>query len=37
MAETGRLTLPVAKPLWSRVSPVTQLRIAIIVTVVVIW
>ena len=38
MAETGRLTLPVTtKPFWSRIDPVTQLRIAIIVAVVVIW
>jgi len=37
MAETGRLTLPAAKPFWSRIDPVTQLRILIVVTVVVVW
>ena len=37
MAETGRLTLPASKPLWARIDQVTQLRIAIIVAVVVIW
>lgn len=37
MAETGRLTLPAVKPFWNRISPVTQLRILIVVTVVVIW
>ena len=35
MAETGRLTLPVARAL--PLSPVTALRIAIIVAVVVVW
>src|SRR6185436_13408185 len=37
MAETGRLTLPATKPFWERLGAVTQLRIAIIVTLVVIW
>jgi ABC-type nitrate/sulfonate/bicarbonate transport system permease component len=37
MAETGRLSLPSAKPLRLPVNPVTALRIAIIVGVVVIW
>jgi ABC-type nitrate/sulfonate/bicarbonate transport system permease component len=38
MAETGRLTLPATtKPFWSRIDPVTQVRIAIIVAVVVAW
>jgi ABC-type nitrate/sulfonate/bicarbonate transport system permease component len=37
MAETGRLTLPATKPLWQRISPVTQLRIAIVVAVVAVW
>jgi ABC-type nitrate/sulfonate/bicarbonate transport system permease component len=37
MAETGRLTLPAQQPSWTRVSRVTQLRIAIIVAVLVIW
>jgi len=35
MAETGRLTLPAARSFWLR--PVTALRIAIIVAVVLIW
>jgi NitT/TauT family transport system permease protein len=37
MAQTGQLTLPAAKPWWGRINPVTQVRILIIVTVVVIW
>ena len=37
MAETGRLSLPAARPLGLRLHPVTALRIAIIVAVVVIW
>jgi ABC-type nitrate/sulfonate/bicarbonate transport system permease component len=37
MAETGRLMLPKPRPLWTRLSPVAQLRIAIIVGVLVIW
>jgi len=37
MAQTGQLTLPAAKPWWSRINPVTQVRILIVVTVVVIW
>src|SRR5262245_30324960 len=37
MAETGRLTLRAGKPLRLALSPVTLLRIAIIVAVVVIW
>jgi NitT/TauT family transport system permease protein len=37
MAETGRLTLPAAKPWWGRLDPVTQLRVAIVVTLVVAW
>jgi NitT/TauT family transport system permease protein len=37
MAETGRLTLPAGKALRLPFGPVTQLRIAIIVVVVVIW
>src|SRR5712691_4498232 len=37
MAETGRLRLPAARPLGLPLRPVTALRIAIIVAVVVIW
>ncbi|MGH8734654.1 MAG: ABC transporter permease, partial [Burkholderiales bacterium] len=37
MAETGRLSLPAAHPLRLPLRPVTALRIAIIVAVVVIW
>jgi len=37
MAETGRLTLASSKPFWTRIGPVTQIRIAIIVAVVVVW
>jgi NitT/TauT family transport system permease protein len=37
MAETGRLTLPAARPFWSRLTPVTQIRIAIVVAVLVFW
>ena len=37
MAETGRLSLPAARPLRLPLHPVTALRIAIIVAVVVIW
>ena len=37
MAETGRLTLPAGKPLRLPLRPVTLLRLAIIVAVVVIW
>src|SRR3981081_3139773 len=37
MAETGRLSLPSGKPLRLPVHPVTALRIAIIVAVVVVW
>ena len=37
MAETDRLILPAQKPLWSRISPVTQVRVAIIVVVLAIW
>jgi hypothetical protein len=37
MAETGRLSLPSAKPLRLPVHPVTALRIGIILAVVVIW
>jgi ABC-type nitrate/sulfonate/bicarbonate transport system permease component len=37
MAETGRLTLPASKPFWSRIEPVTQIRIAIVVALVVVW
>jgi NitT/TauT family transport system permease protein len=37
MAQTGRLILPAGKPIRLPLSPVTQLRIAIIVAVVVIW
>ena len=37
MAETGRLSLPAAGPLRLPLSPVTALRIAIIVAVVVVW
>jgi len=37
MAETGRLTLPAARPLGLRLRPVTALRIAIIVAIVVVW
>jgi ABC-type nitrate/sulfonate/bicarbonate transport system permease component len=37
MAETGRLSLPAAKPLRLPLRPVTALRIVIIVAVVVIW
>ncbi len=37
MAETGRLTLPAEKAPWLRSSPVTQLRIAIVVAIVVLW
>ena len=37
MAQTGQLTLPAAKPWWGRLKPVTQVRIAIVVTLVVVW
>src|SRR6266700_5724316 len=37
MAETGRLRLPAARPLGLPLRPVTALRIAIIVAVVVVW
>ena len=37
MAETGRLSLPSARPLRLPVHPVTALRIGIIVAVLVIW
>jgi NitT/TauT family transport system permease protein len=37
MAETGRLTPPAAKPFLPWLSPVTQLRVAIIIAVVAIW
>jgi ABC-type nitrate/sulfonate/bicarbonate transport system permease component len=37
MAETGRLTFPVARPLGLRLRPVTALRITIIVSVLVGW
>ena len=37
MAETGRLSLPAARPLRLPLRPVTALRIAIIVAVVVVW
>jgi NitT/TauT family transport system permease protein len=37
MAETGQLTLPASKPFWSRIEPVTQIRIAIVVALVVVW
>jgi ABC-type nitrate/sulfonate/bicarbonate transport system permease component len=37
MAETGRLSLPVAKPFGPRLAPVTALRIIIIVAVLVGW
>src|SRR3982075_2562895 len=37
MAETGRLSLPAARPVRLPLRPVTALRIAIIVAVVVIW
>ena len=37
MAETGRLTLPAARGVGWRLSPVTKLRLAIIVTIVVFW
>src|SRR4030081_3970330 len=37
MAETGRLSLPSAKPLRLPVHPVTALRIGIILAVVLIW
>jgi hypothetical protein len=37
MAETGRLSLPAARPLGLPLRPVTVLRIAIIVAVVAIW
>jgi NitT/TauT family transport system permease protein len=37
MAETGRLTLPAQKPMRLPLHPVTLLRLAIIVAVVVIW
>src|SRR5262245_19606871 len=37
MAETGGLTLPAAKPWGLRLRPVTALRVAIIVAVVVVW
>jgi len=37
MAETGQLTLPASKPFWSRIQPVTQIRIAIVVALVVVW
>ncbi|MGE0037430.1 MAG: ABC transporter permease [Xanthobacteraceae bacterium] len=37
MAETGQLTLPASKRFWSRIQPVTQIRIAIVVALVVVW
>ena len=37
MAETGRLSLPAARPFGLRLSPVTRLRIVIIVAVLVFW
>jgi ABC-type nitrate/sulfonate/bicarbonate transport system permease component len=37
MAETGRLSLPAARTFGLRLHPVTALRIAIVVAVVVIW
>jgi ABC-type nitrate/sulfonate/bicarbonate transport system permease component len=37
MAETGRLTLPAVRTSGLRLSPVTKLRIAIVVAVVVVW
>ncbi len=37
MVETGRLSLPTAKPAGSRLSPVTGLRIVIVVVVLAVW